>query len=210
MILGIIYKIILLICSIQSYLLGRKYQFSAQNYLFFYFIITFLIETTSFALYYVNKQIDVGLLYHFYSLFSVIYFGWFYAKSYNEKFNFPFVSMAITIVAMIFFTDFFHFYYDNKNGFFCSIFFLVNSTFWFYQKLKSDEIIKISDTPYFWISTGLLLWSTVFLFRIIPIYYFKDDDFQDILKAFVNAVNIIMYLLFYIALIKFDKKSKIY
>lgn len=207
MIFSIIYKILLLFCTVKSFNLGRKNRFPSQKYLFFYLLITFLVETLSFTLYFVDKEIKVGFLYHLYAVFSIMYFAYLYSKTNTMILNWSLISGGLSIFSIVLFHSFFSFDYDIKIGLTCSIFFIFNSILWFSQKLKSEIIEKISSIPYFWISTGLLLWSTFFIFRIIPMFYFSeiDPEFSDFLINMMHCINIIMYFLFYIALIKFNK-----
>lgn len=78
---------------------------------------------------------------------------------------------------------------------------------WFYQKISFFDEHKIIDDPGFWISAALLMWSCFFLFRVTPMFYFakKDNEFLEFLKIGQNIINIGMYSMFYISLLKYEK-----
>jgi hypothetical protein len=69
---------------------------------------------------------------------------------------------------------------------------------------------KITDDPAFWISTALLMWSCFFIFRVTPMFFFAENDYEflQFLKAGQNVINIFMYAMFYFSLMKYEKKLK--
>ncbi len=210
MIIGIIYKIILLFLLIQSYNLGRKSSFSAQNFLFIYLCITFVNESVSFIRNLINPEVRVGLQYNLYFIFCILFFSFFFRKS-NQKFfkNLSSLSAIIAIVYIVFFTHFLSVDFDKNIGITLLAFYIVNSLVWFYQKISFFDKNRITDDPVFWISTALLMWSCFFLFRVTPMFYFakEDEEFLQFLKIGQNIINIGMYSMFCISLKKFEKLS---
>lgn len=69
----------------------------------------------------------------------------------------------------------------------------------------------MNSDPIFWISTALLMWSCFFLFRVTPMFYFakEDNEFLQFLRVGQNIINIGMYIMFYVALMKYEKKLKV-
>ena len=112
-------------------------------------------------------------------------------------------------ICIIVFTKFLEEDFDSKLGIIGALFFIINSLFWFYQKLNSFDSEKIIEDPHFWVSSGLLPWSVFFIFRVVPMYLFNDIDkgFLHVLKIVLNIINIIMYSMFYIALRKFENNN---
>ncbi len=51
------------------------------------------------------------------------------------------------------------------------------------------------------------MWSCFFVFRVTPMFYFakEDKEFLDFLRDGQNIINIIMYAMFYISLLKYEK-----
>ncbi|KUJ57975.1 hypothetical protein AR686_04300 [Chryseobacterium aquaticum subsp. greenlandense] len=208
MIIGIIYKFFLLLVTIKSYNLSRKLTFSTQNYLLIYLSVSLFIEVISFSLYVISPNSKNGLLYNLYNIFSISFFYLYFSKI--LKYNFKKLSFLITIIStlyILFFTSFLSIDFDKNIGITLLLFYLANSLLWFYQKISFFDDHKITDDPTFWISTGLLMWSCFFLFRVTPMFYFakEDKEFLEFLKVGQNIINIFMYIMFYISLKKYEK-----
>lgn len=208
MIIGIIYKFVLLLVTIKSYNLSRKLTFSTQNYLLIYLSVSLFIEVISFSLYVISPNSKNGLLYNLYNIFSISFFHFYFSKI--LKYNFKKLSFLITIIStlyILFFTLFLSIDFDKNIGITLLLFYLANSLLWFYQKISFFDDHKITDDPTFWISTGLLMWSCFFLFRVTPMFYFAKEDkkFLEFLKVGQNIINIVMYIMFYISLKKYEK-----
>lgn len=210
MIIGILYKIILILVTIKAYILGRKQGFAAQNFIFLYLIISTVNDLSSFVRDLINSNVNVGLQYNFYFIFMIIFFRFYYSNIFIKKIKKN--SLAVFIIVLIYiscFTKFLGEDFDSKLGIVGALFFIINTLLWFYQKLNSYDDEKITEDPHFWISSGLLLWSVFFIFRVAPMYLFNDIDkgFLQVLKIVLNIINIIMYSLFYVALTKFEKNN---
>jgi len=209
MTIGIIYKIVLLFPLIKSFILGRKFSFSAQNYLFIYLLITVVNEWTSFTRNLINPDVKVGLQYNFYFIFCVIFFSFFYYKILTnvlKKINL--ILMILSLAYIFFLTNFLGEEFDKKIGITITIFYITNSLLWFYQKISFFDEHKITDDPVFWISVALLMWSCFFIFRVTPMFFFAehDNEFLQFLKIGQNIINIGMYSMFFISLIKSEKR----
>lgn len=213
MIIGIIYKILLLLPLIKAYFLGRKYSFSAQNYLFIYLFITVINEWVSFTLNVLNPNVKVGLQYNLYFIFCIVFFYIFYSSTFMRFLKkFSILAVILSLGYIIFFTRLFGEDFDKRIGITVTLFYIVNSLLWFYQKISFLDENKITDDPSFWISTALLMWSCFFIFRVTPMFFFaeNDNEFLQFLKAGQNIINILMYIMFYISLMKYQKKTNIH
>ncbi len=209
MIFGLIYKMILFLSTIKSYNLGIKYSFRSQNYLFIYLLITFSIEIVYFVLRLFYKQEIQKTTYHFYVVFCIIFFYNFFSNDFDDKFKkISFLITFFSIFYILFFTNLWYSEFDKNIGIAFVLFNILMLLLWFYQKISSKKIGEISDDPYFWISSGLLIWSCFFLFRVVPMFSFNKilPQFQNVLICLQDIINILMYSLFYIALQKFEKK----
>lgn len=210
MFIGVVYKIVLLSTLIKSYILGRKYSFSAQDYLFIYFIVTFVNECISFIRNIIDPDVKVGLQYNLYFIFCILYFSMFFLKLFSGISKMLLVMATLGALAYIFIsTNFSGEKFDNKIGITITLFYITISLLWFYYKILFFDKRKITDDPAFWISTALLMWSCFFLFRVTPMFYFakEDKDFLEFLKVGQNFINIGMYMMFYISLIQYKKMS---
>ncbi|KMQ68130.1 hypothetical protein ACM39_09765 [Chryseobacterium sp. FH2] len=209
MLIGIIYKIVLLIPLIKSFFLGRKYSFSAQNYLFVYLLITVVNEWISFIRNKFDPNVKVGLQYNFYFIFCVVFFYFFYSKVFKNLLNkISLLSALLSLGYIVLSTNFLSDDFDKRIGITITLFYIINSMLWFYHKIIAFDEYKITDDPVFWISTALLMWSCFFIFRVTPMFFFDatDKGFLQFLRTSQNVVNIFMYIMFYISLMKYEKK----
>lgn len=210
MVIGLVYKIVLLLIIIKAYILGRRYSFSAQNYLFLYLFITFFNESVSFIINIIDPNLKVGLQYNLYFIFCILYFSIYFFKLFSGILKILLVMTALGSLAYIFMnTNFSGDEFDNKIGITITLFYIMISLLWFYHKISFFDQRKITDDPVFWVSTALLMWSCFFLFRVTPMFYFakEDKEFLEFLKAGQNFINIGMYAMFYISLIQYKKIS---
>lgn len=208
MIIGIIYKIVLILVTIKAYILGRKQGFAAQNFIFLYLIISTINDVSSFIRDYINPNVKVGLQYNFYFMLIIIFFWFYYSRVFKTTTKIiSHITFLGAIVYTLFFTKFLGDDFDSKLGIIGALFFIINTLLWFFQKLNSFGDEKILEDPHFWVSSGLLLWSVFFIFRVSPMYLFNNIDkgFLEVLKTVLNIINIVMYSMFYIALTKFEK-----
>lgn len=210
MIIGIIYKIVLFLTLFKSFILGRKYFFSTQNYLFVYLLITCINEWVSFIRNCIDPHVKVGLQYNLYFIFCILFFFFYFIKNFtNSTKKISFISSILSLGFVIIKTNFSGENFDKNIGIAVTLFYITNSLLWFYQKISFFDEHKITDDPSFWISTSLLMWSCFFLFRVTPMFYFakEDKEFLEFLKVGQNIINIVMYIMFYISLKKYEKLS---
>jgi hypothetical protein len=81
-----------------------------------------------------------------------------------------------------------------------SFFIIIYSLFYFYEILKSREVLKLQSSSTFWIATGFFLLSS-FLF---PLFLFLDQILKILPNVFygIYSVNNIAYFILFICLIK--------
>lgn len=209
MILLNIYLAILSIASLKSLILGIRKKFYVQNYFFIYLGITLFIEIYGLYKTYL-EEFNYAYIFNFYFIFSIIFFWFYYSKVLTKTTKIiSHIAFLGAIVYTLFFTKFLGEDFDSKLGILGALFFIINSLLWLYQKLNSYDDEKITEDPHFWVSSGLLLWSVFFIFRVAPMYLFNDIDkeFLQVLKIVLNIINIVMYSMFYVALTKFEKRN---
>lgn len=204
-----IYEIILLITLLKSMVLVRKFSLSSQNFLFIYLLVTFLVELSSLIIILTKK--DWSFQYTIYCVFCIIFFWFYYTKSFQKKLSKKVNILSITLViSILIFKNLFTETLDSMLVIALPLFYIVYVMLWFYQKISLPSEAKITDDPVFWISTALLLWSCFFIFRVIPRDFFNIEDkaFLELLREFLYAINCVMYLLFFKALFKYEIIAK--
>ena len=205
--LQFLYLSCLTITTIKAIVLGFKYSLKAQNFLVFYLIITFCLETFGIIKSHL-KQFDFAIYFNIYAIFCMLFFGIYFSRVYIGNFKRTGVFISVTLlVYVLFFVDFLSKQFLPQLGILVALFYIFNSILWFLQKLKLPVEGKITNDPNFWIATALLFWSTYIIFRFTPMYLFEKEDqyFLSILRKIGAVVNFTMYALFYYALLKFEK-----
>src|SRR5690606_13867749 len=100
-------------------------------------------------------------------------------------------------------------YGDLFTGSFSTTFGVINSVLvisicliWYIHKVSLVDETMIYTDPFFWYTTGLFLWASVFLLRILPAQFlrFRDGQFLSLLHALNLGVNIISNALFIMGL----------
>lgn len=212
MIIHYAYNIVLIIVFLKSFILGRKYSFSAQNNLFIYLLVTVLIEVYSLIIDKIDENILVGLQYNLYLIFVTVFFYIFYSKI-LQKTALKMISKIILFISMIlilFFTEFWGLYFDEKLAIIVMLFMISHSILWYCNKILIVDETKIYHDPNFWISSGFLLWSCFAIFRCLPMYYFyyNDREFSTFIKSNFDIINIVLYTMLYISLFKYEYNSR--
>lgn len=208
MILSFAYNFVLLFVFIKSTVLAVKYPLRKQNYLFMYLLVSSITEFVSLAIFYIDPEINVGLLYNIYVCFCIIFFFVFYSRILRKVLKtVSLTAFVMTISYLVIFTKIWESVFDYRVLIAATLFSILNTLLWFYQKINSNDMEKITEDPSFWISSALLLWSVFSIFRIIPMFLFSstDEGFHEILRMVMYIVNIIMYSMFYVALLKYKK-----
>ena len=208
-ILQLLYISCLFITTLKAIVLSLKYSLQAQNFLAFYLIITLYLEVYGLIKTYLNQK-DYAIYFNLYAIFCIIFFGFYFSKIFiGTKKKTTLLISCFLLLYIAFYVDFLNQQFVTILGILLALFYIFNAILWYYQKLKLPVKDKITHDPNFWIATALLLWSTYIIFRITPMYLFDKEDqfFLEILKKIGSVVNMIMYFLFYIALVKYQKKS---
>lgn len=211
MLIQLIYIAVLFIDTVKSIVLAGKKGLSSQNYFAVYLFISLGLELYGHYKIYVG-EFDFAYLFNYYSIFLILFFYRYYNIVFPK--NLKRISLLIVILLLLYiglFTKFYGQNYDNQLGILVCFYFIINALIWLYLRLKNFDEERIIDDPHFWVSCGLLFWSIFFIFRSVPMFFLKDNDpaFLNILKTIQYGVNTIMYGTFYIALNKFENRSKL-
>ncbi|CEJ68450.1 hypothetical protein BN1195_00737 [Chryseobacterium oranimense G311] len=206
--LAIIYQVEIILLFLYSIFLGGIHKNTIQKYLFAYLLITNVIELISFI---GRSYLDLstnGIIYNCYSLFCICFFYFFYIRSFTKKSSSIFFCLFCLALACVgIFTNFLKFEYDYRIGIILALFYICSALFWMAYRIVNVDNRKITAYPEFWISVGLILWSSFFILRSIPMYLFEkiDEEFQKMLRGIFYIVNIVFYILVFVALLKSKK-----
>ncbi len=209
-ILQLLYLSCLLVTTTKALVLSLKYFLRAQNFLVIYLVITLFLEVFGLIKTHL-KQFDYAIYFNLYAVFCIIFFSFYFSKVFIGILKKILLIVSCILLCYIFFyVDFLSQQFITELGILVALFYIFNAILWFYQKLKLPVEEKITNDPNFWIATALLLWSTYIIFRFTPMYLFEKEDlfFLGILRKISLVVNLVMYLLFYIALVKYGAIAK--
>lgn len=206
MILNLIYEIVVLISFFYSLYVGLiKNKSKQQFYFFLYLLMVILIDIIP-----VNMHTLVAfnrnLLFTVYIILSILYFGCIYQMSIKNKvFRVLNFLLSITLIFFIFYKS--QIQNVEKLEFISIIslpvFFIFISISWYIFKLKNVNEKTIVSDFLFWISSAILIWSVVFIFRAIPMYFLQENDsgLLNFLISVFSLINIVTYLLILVGLI---------
>lgn len=161
-----------------------------QRFLWLYFLIILVFELGLFS------KIISYKIYQFSFFIYLPLYVYIYLNEYRNKFFLVIPSIICFSLGMIYF-----FYEDNSQiqlGVLMSLIIIYMSLLWFYNQIKNIDNIAITKKQLFWVSVALLFMGVVFIFRIVPMYYFDKAD-----KAFFKIIDngyqycvIISYIIF--------------
>lgn len=205
-ILTYVYYIIVTALMLYSiYLALKKNIKSRQNYFFLYITFVFIIDVLGGFL---RKKIQINQFYFYfpYTLFHIIYFGFFYYLAFKNKLSFKRITIVITFVSffLIVIEQFRTLSLTLSNNVFLIvvIFNILLGLTWFVYTVNNIDDVNITNKYTFWITLAIILWSVFAFFRLFPIYeLFKiDKELLKFLNITFSIINIITYLLYFKAL----------
>ena len=208
MILTGIYFLVFFLCVVIS--VKQKINKINNDYLYIYLGIIFMIDISVLILQQIFK-IDTSMIYIFSDIVN-IFFTYLYFKIQIGSVRYI-AEITIFAAACVFIVNDWE---EWKYSDYCSIiscfYSIAVCLLGFYKILDTNfnSAKKIQNIPFFWYATAILLWSTAFLMRTIPRFYFQsvDDLFMEELRLFFAVINIITYLIFFMLLLRYNKNGK--
>ena len=138
---------------------------------------------------------QLTVYYDWVNLFYLTFLFWYFSKENKQRyFYISWIISTIFILYLIF--------QKRILGIdllaFQSIIYIYLSINWFIKQIKTPNQIKIFEKMSFWISSSILLWAVVFIFRIIPAEFFnkQDSNFLVAINQIYQIVTIFTYFLF--------------
>lgn len=182
-----IYILIIFLCLVISII-----NVTARNrYLWLYFSFIAVSETLIFAKILENSFYETANSIH------ILFMCWyFYRELADRKLN-KLVFIIISVLSSyLIITD--HNLFGINTDIFKSFTFIFLSISWFVNQIKNPNKTVIYEKMTFWISSSILLWSTIFIIRVIPGRFFAvlDMDFLKLINQMYQIVTIFSYLIF--------------
>lgn len=159
-----------------------------QRFLYLYFVIVFLSEILIFM------GIFDGGIYKYTKIFYILFFIFYYKELFTLHYN-RYILLFIVITCLLIKNSIGD---ENLLPVIQSFVYVFLSLGWMMWQIKNPNEISIYNKQKFWFCAGLLLWSTVFLMRIIPSLFFaeKDSVFFQGINYFYQGITIFCYVLF--------------
>lgn len=184
-----IYFTIILFCLGTSFL----NKVSRQNLLYIYFLSVVIIEIGFFVEIVSREIYNSSPL--FYTLFFTFYFG--NQKNGNNKIMYTLGGIAF-ICCLYFYRLEGLEEYSTQAGTVMNLIYIVFALQWLFNQLKHVDENSLLKKQAFWFSTSLLIWSVIFLFRLIPMYWLdiNDNNFLRQINLGYQITTILSYCLF--------------
>lgn len=196
-----IYILEVFVCMLISFI-RRK---DDNSYLYLYFLLILIVEL-------LNKftALDGNRLYTIASFLYMSYFTYYYAQTMPRHRNLI-ISLGVLAnfsgLVFVFSTDQ---TFSVALGVTLSVFFVFLALFWFFNQINKANSVVITRKQAFWVSTALLVWSVIFLFRSSLMYWLEENDLEFLVlfdKIFKISV-IITYFSFLIAVTRKKLESR--
>ena len=176
-----------------------------NSYLYLYFLLILIIEL-------LNKysSLDGNRLYTIATFLYMSYFTYYYAQTMPRQRNFIIglgVLANVLGLVFVFSTDQ---TFSVALGVTLSVFFVFLALFWFFNQINKANSVVITRKQAFWVSTALLVWSVIFLFRSSLMYWLEENDLEFLVlfdKIFKISV-VITYFSFLIAVTRKKLESR--
>lgn len=184
-----VYIIIILFCLGTSIL----NKVSRQNLLYIYFSLVVIIEIG----FYLRSLPTV--IYNASPLLYISFFTYYFGnqKNSNKKIIYAIGSIAFTFCLYLYVIEGFE-KYSIQAGTAMNLVYIFFALQWLFNQLKYVDENSLLKKQAFWFSTSLLIWSVIFLFRLIPMYWLDihDNHFLRQINLGYQITTILSYCLF--------------
>lgn len=176
----------------------NKLKQSLPLKLFMWFLVYSLITEifgTYFAYY---TKINTAVIYNTWNIICYLFYALFFSVIIKNKikrkviFFFTVTYLMYELVNILFFQNYLTDVYSYST-ILIKIFLVITILMYFSELLKSDEILNVKESMFFWISLGVLIYSIGF----IPVFVIgKLIDFQGMFRYITVALNLLVSLCF--------------
>ena len=172
----------------------KKYNFNLQLKLFLFFLVySFFTEAIGYYVAHIVKG-NTAVIYNSWNVVSFLFYSYFFLSKIKNKTNKTILKIiTVSFIALFILNGIFFRNYLEKvfieNVVFGKIALAVIVIIYFTELLKSDAILNIKKSMYFWISIGILMYSIGF----IPVYVVAEYISYSIIFRYITlGLNIIM------------------
>lgn len=187
--LTVIYFTIILFCLGASFL----NKVSRQNLLYLYFFLVVSIEIGFFT------RIVPVAIYNSSPLLYISFFTFYFGNQKNGTKKTIYSIGSIAFISCLYFYAFEGLEkYSTQAGTAMNLVYIIFSLQWLLSQLMHVDENSLLKKQAFWFSTSLLIWSVVFLFRLIPMYWLdiNDNTFLRQINCGYQITTILSYCLF--------------
>lgn len=208
------YNLSFIICSLYAIFVFIKNGIKWNNVFGMYIIVMAIVEVVILFLI-KNTNIErntIALIYKIVFLFTYLCVLIIYINIQLPIFKKLSLSIGLlTLLFLIFSGELTHTYFNTTYGVSISLFIIIICLIWYINKIADVSSLSIFSDPFFWFTTGLFLWSAVFLLRILPAEFIqnKDENFMNLLRILNYVVNLVSNTLFFVGLYKSKQYSKL-
>lgn len=163
---------------------------SRQKFLWIYFLFILLSELLVFT------KVLENSFYNKANCIHIVFFCWYFQNEFFDRKGYKILLLIISLIS-------FWLLFDQNilkidTNIFKSFVFIFLSIDWFVNQIRKPDETLIYQKMTFWISSSILLWSTIFIIRVIPGQFFAelDMDFLLLINHLYQIITIISYLLF--------------
>lgn len=203
-----IYFFIFFCCVVFS--LIQKVGGINNDYLYIYLPSIFSIDfcVLVFAKFF---KTDITGIYFFSDLINILFTYLYFVLQFSKERRILILTALCFIFLFFNMTKWSKNNYEDSWGLISSFYTIFVCLFGLYKIIKNNSSSdkKIQDLPFFWYGIAMLIWSVIFLLRIVPRFYFQNADklFMDGIRNFFGVINIVTYCLFFILLLKYQKRK---
>lgn len=178
------YLIIIFLCLVVS-MINKS---ARQRILYLYFFVIFSSELL------IYFGVLDGRIYKYTKVFYILFFIFYFRERFKVKYNIYillFIIISTLLIKNIVGSE-------NLLPIMQSFIYVFFSLEWMIQQIRNPNEVSIYNKQEFWFCVGLLLWSTVFIMRVIPSQFFADADINFLysINHFYQGATIFSYIIF--------------
>ncbi|MEN9599687.1 MAG: hypothetical protein RL596_2006 [Bacteroidota bacterium] len=202
-----------LVCLI----LYRALRSSNLKYFLPFLLLTLIVELIGF--WYIQKGLRNYMMYNVFTSIEFLFYAFLFYRHFRQKvfkkialFFIPLYILAVTInLSLIQGTNHFHTYTFLLGSFFIVVF----CCLFFYESVLPEQLEnKLTEQPFFWVCTGLLLFYLGSVIINALFEYLRSFDMQEegkrIYGIINQSLNVVLYSAFIFAFILCRNNSKTY
>ncbi|SFB94797.1 hypothetical protein [Kaistella jeonii] len=188
----IIYIVLLYLCLLISFFRRKR----DESYIFVYFVIVAVIETVTHFF-----TVEINHIYTAGSFFYIGYFTYYYAKQIEQRRKLIYSLGVLAAVISVIFILFSKYSFSVALGVTVAVFYITLALFWLFDQIQNVQKVYILKKQAFWVSTALIFWSIIFLFRITLMHWLEANDyaFLVVLDHIFKVSVVLTYVFFLIA-----------